>query len=171
MAAVRASADHWPAVVGAVAAVRAAQIGGRLARLHVSGDFGANRSAVDAYCADLIDAIAPFGGSAESPVAWTYTHHGAAVIGQWLARLRDVGIAVRRSDYSGRWGAVVVRSFGAADMASARAGARLPVAKCRAQTAEGATCAECRLCWERPDVVIAFRPDGGTSRRIGEVLA
>lgn len=170
MAAVRASAAHYPAVVGAVAAVRAGQITGRLARLHVSGDLGATRAEIDAYCSDLIAALTPFGGSVESPIAWTYTHHHPRDVGPWLDRLRAIGVAIRRSDYSGRWGVIVLPSFAPDVVARARREASAPVVKCRAQLPGGATCATCRICWDRPDLVVAFRPDGGTDRRIGAVL-
>lgn len=165
----RATSEAHDAALSAGAAMVWAVLTGRIARLHVSGDLG---QTIDGeYCAmlaALADAVNVRAGRPEgTTVAWTYTHHED---GPWLRWLRSCGVAIRLSDSAGEWGAVVMpfadvtrRKVTGRD-ARGRFVERHRIAKCPAQLRE-TTCAECRLCWTRPDVAIAFDPHGGTARK------
>lgn len=155
----RSSDEADAAVMAAIVAITSALKRGTVARLHVSGDFAredkvdmAYVNAISAACSEL-RAL-----SGQDIVAYTYTHlHD----GKWVQRLRDSGCAVRMSDSRSPNGAIIVR-----DREHARevrqlefepAGTKLAV--CPAQLGD-ITCRACKLCWERPDITIAFLPEG-----------
>lgn len=154
----RSSTDVQKAVRTALAAIVAAYASGTAAaRLHVSGDFGKTDEDVDTYCRELLRAVAAYRrvtGDERVTLAWSYTHHPR--MRRWVGLLRRAGISVRYSDVLGRNGAVVYPHDRIAEL---RAQTDRPVAKCPAQLRD-VSCAECGLCWTRPDVVIAFDPHG-----------
>lgn len=160
-----ASADVAPAVRAAAVAIVAAWKTGKLARLHVSGDYGRTAADVDAYCEALISMLHAY--RAANPkdtreyVAWTYTHSSWAWQ-RWSAKLRAAGVYTRRSDYLGKHGAIVVQSWGEVRTLRETEGRR--VARCPAQISD-TDCAACTLCWSRPDVTIAFLAHGPKRRR------
>jgi len=143
----------------------------RMARLHVSGDFGKVYDAelqryVDGLCV-LADTInAGFGRGVGHPIAWSYTHlDGRTVDTPWIVQLRQHGIFVRLSDKAGEWGAIVgsfdKESFGALKR-------KYPddtLMKCKAQTHDDETCHSCKWCWERPEWTIVFDPHGVYKRK------
>lgn len=151
------------ALHGAAAAMVWAALTGRVARLHVSGDLG---TSVDAdYVAGLVEVgreVRRLSGNAV--VAWSYTHHAD---GPYRAELADAGIVVRLSDRTGPSGAIVVASREHAREVRAASGA--PVAVCPAQLRD-VSCAECRLCWTRPDVTIAFIAHGMSAAKVGAMV-
>jgi len=164
----RAPVDALPSVVGAAVAMVWAASTNRLARLHVSGDFG-GPDAPDMVYVEAIERTASFvralrGG--QEPVAWTYTHHAD---GSWVRALVEAGVAVRLSERltGPAGGAVVVRDRAHARSMRKSTGARIAV--CPAQLSN-ATCASCRLCWERPDLTIAFIAHGFQGRRLRQAL-
>lgn len=156
LAQVRAAVERGPALVAAAATMSWAANTGRVARLHVSGDMGAGSQPDAAYVDGLIAIAHEINDTRGTPRgtvrAWTYTHH---TDGPWVARLREAGIAVRLSDRTGPWGAIVA-SF---DSVPALRKDHGPIAKCPAQLRD-VNCQQCRLCWERPEVAIAFDPHG-----------
>lgn len=163
MQAQRATTDLASSIYSAAAVMVHARRSGTVARLHVSGDFGESVVDLD-YVDGLIDAAHAVNDASGMPrgtvVAWSYTHH---VDGDWRARLAAAGIAVRLSDKVGEWGAVVVPF---SDVVQLRAtGTR--IAKCPAQLRD-VKCIDCRLCWERPEVTIAFDPHGARARKASE---
>lgn len=162
----RATESMDAAVNAAVVAIIAARKAGLgAARLHVSGDFGRSDAEVDCYVRKLVLALIQlrkatgWGGV----LAWTYTHHPRAMY--WAPLLRALGVHVRESEKLGRNGAVVVSDFEPDTMRRVRAESPAPVAKCPAQLRD-TTCVECRLCWERPDVAIAFAAHGVFKRKV-----
>lgn len=159
----RAAVDRIAAVNGAAIAMVWARQTDRVARLHVSGDFGqtVDLAYIDALCA-VADAVnAHSGAPLGSTVAWTYTHH---VPGPWVARLAAHGVHVRASDRAEHNGVIVARF---ADVPALRRTTGARIAKCPAQLRK-TTCADCRLCWERKDLVIAFDPHGGSANRAAD---
>lgn len=150
----RATDERVAAVGAAAAAMVWAAVTGRVARLHVSGDFGSPEVDTEYVAAVALVArtVRKLRGG-DGPVAWAYTHHP---LGPWATVLGEAGVSLRQSDYLGVAGAVVV-----ADRASAQA-LRSPttkVAVCPAQLRD-VTCQDCRLCWTRHDVTIAFIAHG-----------
>lgn len=156
-----------------------------LARLHVVGDVGAPGGGVDMVYVDGLAAIAEairawlrselvlMGCDPDRVirwtrhVAWAYTHFPTdSSVGGWTERMRSAGIAVRQSDRIGPWGTVTVESRAHARSLSTRA---QPVAVCPAQLADAAgaslQCLDCGLCWDRPDVTVAFIAHGSRRKR------
>lgn len=148
------------ALHGAAAAMVWAALTGRVARLHVSGDLGT--SVEPAYVDGLVVVAREVrrlrGG--DGPVAWTYTHHED---GAYRGALDDAGITVRLSDHIGASGAIVVESREHARSIRKETGAK--VAVCPAQL-RSVSCNQCRLCWTRPDVTIAFIAHGGSAGKV-----
>ena len=165
-----ASDDRDDAVASALACMVWAMATDRqAARLHVSGDFGVDRDDSVRYLTELARgmdalrlALRNAGRDIPRTMAWTYTHHEGDWVDGWVSLMSRLGLHIRRSDHYGVNGAVV-HPFD--DIGSARARSTAPVAKCPAQLRD-TTCAECRLCWERPEVAIAFDPHGSTASRV-----
>lgn len=165
-----ASNDVDAAVATAMVCIVWAQKTGRpAARLHVSGDFGVDRDDSERYLNELRSALYALRFAAAersyhwpATVAWTYTHHEGEWMESWRGWMVDAGLYIRRSDYFGPGGAVV---WDFNDIVAARSKSSSPVAKCPAQLRD-VNCADCRLCWERPDVTIAFNPHGATASRV-----
>lgn len=150
-------------VAAAIAMVAAAQVA-KVARLHVSGD-GALGEAADLLYWTAIAQVSRWvrerygtGG------AWTYTHLGRDAFGPLHAKLRECGVMVRFSDDWGEWGAVTLPFE---HVAAFRELTGRKVAKCLAQLTD-MTCMDCRLCWERPEYVIAFDPHGNWGRLVAD---
>tara|TARA_R110002110_G_scaffold1039_5_gene4114 strand:- start:323 stop:1084 length:762 start_codon:yes stop_codon:yes gene_type:complete len=143
----------------------------RMARLHVSGDFGKVYDAelqryVDGLCT-LADTVNEgFGRAVGTGIAWSYTHlDDTSVDTPWIVQLRQHGIFVRLSDKAGEWGAIV-GSFKPDAWKALRA--KHPgetLMKCKAQTHKKETCHSCKWCWERPAWTIVFDPHGVRKRK------
>lgn len=146
----RTTDETEPAVTGAAIAMVRALRKGKLARLHVSGDF-ARDGVLDTVYADAIEAVSSTLRelSGERWTSWAYTH---LPDGPWVDRLREAGVAVRMSDRTGAWGAIVGTSK--ADVLSRGAFA------CREQTS-GTRCSDCKLCWTLPDRPVGFVQHSG----------
>lgn len=161
-----ATSDVLPAIRAAVGAMAWGALTGRPCRLHVSGDFGRTWSEARPYVAGVIAAIRAVRERFGPVDVWTYTHlpddaEGRAIV----ATLAIEGIHVRWSDRTGHNGAIVVPFERVASMRQrGRVGAPV-IAKCPAQL-RSTTCADCRLCWKRPDLTIAFDPHGSGRRAI-----
>lgn len=158
----RAGADLDASVNAAAVAMVWAVRTGRIARLHVSGDFVRAGRVDHRYIAQLgiladtvnVTAGRPIG----TAIAWSYTHIPADVFEGYRVVLARHGIHVRLSDHAGAHGAIV-RDFRGLQ------GAGVRYLKCPAQLPQGSTCAECRACWERPDHTIVFEPHGAAKNR------
>lgn len=138
-------------MVGAVSALRR----NKLVRVHVSGDFGSNNKVDHEYVHSISEAAEELKRLAHVPyVAWGYTHFSP---GPWVELLRESGVALRLSGREGMWGATVRSS-----RKLRKAGEFI----CPAQLSEHMNCNNCRLCWERPDLTVAFLPEGVPSTRI-----
>ena len=159
-----ASPDTGASVLSAMVAMVAAVRSGRLARLHVSGDFATPAGTVDVvYIQELIDlarTIRTLYGLT-GPVAWSYTHFKPIEFVAYRLALAEAGIVVRYSDHDAPGGAIVK------DFASFRAGNGR--AKCLAQVSD-ANCNTCRLCWERPDLTVVFDAHGSGRKRLLNVI-
>ncbi|MCP4242911.1 MAG: hypothetical protein GY772_20345 [bacterium] len=170
--------DVLPSIRAAACAIVWGQASNRPVRAHVSGDFGKtwDEPSTVAYVSALIalcNAVERVTG--RKPEIWTYTHLPRSTDGQAIvARLNAVGVSVRWSDYQGYNGAIVAPHN---DLRRVRTAARTGrslfgqfvkaarnVAKCPAQL-RSITCADCRLCWTSPELVIAFDPHGAASVR------
>lgn len=155
------------AIRGAAVAMIWARLTGRVARLHVSGDFG--RGAPHPYYIDRLTGLALHVRillPGTNPwVAWTYTHHarGTFTTGQ-LGGMTVAGISVRFSDDAGPMGAVVHPHGNMAELRAANPGARFM--KCPAQLRDNVNCATCKLCWTRPTHTVVFDPHGAGRRQI-----
>ena len=144
-------AAHRSFLVGAVAALRK----NKLVRVHVSGDFGSGNRVDHEYVHAIADSALELKRLAKVKfVGWSYTHFKA---GPWVELLRESGIALRESGKEGKWGAVVHSS-----RKLRKAGEFI----CPAQLSEHMNCNSCRLCWERPDLTVAFLPEGVPSTQI-----
>jgi hypothetical protein len=142
-------------VVAGVSAARR----GKLARIHVSGDFAGPDGRVDhGYVHAIADVASELRRlTGRRWVAWSYTH---LPDGPWVELLREAGVAVRLSDRAGAWGAVVVPDA-------------TPVAGqfvCPAQT-HGKTCSECGACWNATGKAVAFIAHGASAKKVREILA
>lgn len=139
-------------LVAAVSALRQ----GKIARIHVSGDFGDASGHVDhEYVHMIADASERLRNlSRKEWVSWGYTHFKS---GPWVELLRNAGVAVRLSGETGPWGAVV---------RSHRKLRRKNEFICPAQLANHMNCSVCRLCWERPDLTVVFLPEGTPSTKV-----
>ena len=161
-----AAAGILPALRGAAGAMAWAAMTGRPCRLHVSGDLGRSWDEARPYIAGLIAVVQAVRATFGPVDVWTYTHlpyttDGAALVDM----LATAGIHVRWSDRTGYNGAIVVPFERVASMRQrGRVGAPV-IAKCPAQLRD-TTCADCRLCWQRPDLTIAFDPHGSGRRSI-----
>jgi hypothetical protein len=145
-----------------------AALTGRPCRLHVSGDLGRTWGEARPYVAGLIAVVGAVRARFGPVEVWTYTHlprtpEGEALVGQ----LRAAGIAVRWSDTMGHNGAIVMPFERVPAFRRKVRGefAGPVIAKCPAQL-RSTTCAECRLCWTRPDLTIAFDPHGSGRKGI-----
>lgn len=163
MAQRRATLGRDAALHSAAAAMVWAQRSGRIARLHVSGDLGVevDPDYVSGLCTIAREVRAVSGADV---VAWGYSHHPD---GPWRMTLADAGIVVRLSDHAGPDGAIVVGTRDDARAVREETGAK--VAVCPAQLSD-VTCAECRLCWTRPDLTIAFLAHGSGARKVREIV-
>lgn len=161
-------------VVTAGATMVWAYLTGRVSRLEVSGDFGVDDgdpltgSAFDHEYARLLMAMALavrkfYGLPATHVLAWTYTGFSPSDydVGLALTGLACAGIQVRLSGHLGENGAITA-PFDA--VPSLRKETDTPIAKCPAQLRD-VSCIECKLCWERPDLVIAFDPHGAKASK------
>lgn len=167
LAAQRADDGLDAALAAAAAAMVWAARLGTLARLHVSGDFARDGAVDTAYVtavADVASAVRERRGGT-GPVAWAYTH---LPDGPWVETLRAAGVAVRLSDRLGKHGAIVVADREHARAVRTETGER--VAVCPAQL-RPMTCAECRLCWSRPDVTVAFLAHGSGAGAVRRTVA
>lgn len=159
---IRAGADLDASVNAAAVAMAWAVRTGRMARLHVSGDFVRAGRVDHRYIARLgllADAVNRAAGRpVGTAIAWSYTHIPADVFEGYRVRLEKHGIHVRISDHSGAHGAIV-RDF------DSMPGSGVRYLKCPAQLPQESTCAECRACWERPDRTIVFEPHGAARNK------
>lgn len=166
---VRAGSSAGPSLRAAAAAMVWAHRTNRLARLHVSGDFlergRIDRHYVAGLCA-IADRIRARIGNPGAVVAWTYTHIPRNRFDRYRLRLMDHGIVVR---YSGQWrndgrpAAIVVPRAHVSAWRSANPGVR--AARCPAQIQESTTCDSCRICSDRPSMVVLFDVEGAQRRK------
>ena len=160
----RAAAERNAALIGAAVAFVWARVTERVARLHVSGDVGQtwDREYLRGLRDLAIEVNTQSGALRGTPVAWSYTHH--KMDRARLAALRtlaSVGVHVRRSDHLGHNG-VVVMPFAEVPAVRRETGVRL--AKCPAQL-RSTNCADCTLCWTRPDLTVVFDPHGQANKK------
>lgn len=158
-----ASPDWLPSATSALVAMVLAARLETVARLHVSGDLTRDDQVDRAYVAALEQLGRYLRAQLEltGPLAWTYTHLTPAQLGPWHERLKAAGIVVRFSDQLGHDGVIVAPFSEVPELRLRHPGQRL--AKCLAQlTDDRIPCASCKLCWERPDLTIVFRPHGFT---------
>jgi hypothetical protein len=145
---------------------------GRKARLHVSGDFLRPDGRVDTAYIRGLSVIGRFMRETyptSGPVyAWTYTHVSPAQLGPYLDAIAGAGIALRWSDRVGASGAFV-RPFSDINYFKALKSAGVRYAKCPAQLRD-VSCKDCRICWERPSLAVAFDPHGSGKRSVLRVL-
>ncbi len=132
-------------------------------RLHVSGDFYLNGGFDAEYLHAVEATLVHLRKHGIDVPCFSYTHiediKETPVFQRWLS----LGLYVRQSDHLGEWGAVVW-PFDKIDILR-QAHPEYQIAKCPAQlTHNSYQCKDCRLCWERPDVVIAFNPHGADHR-------
>lgn len=166
---VRAGSSAGPSLRAAAAAMVWAHRTGRLARLHVSGDFlergRVDRHYVDGLCA-LADRIRTRIGKPDAVVAWTYTHIPRERFEPYRIQLMAHGIVVR---YSGRWiadgkpAAIVVPREHVPAWRASNPGVK--AARCPAQIQESTTCDSCRICSDRPDMVVLFAVEGSQKKK------
>jgi len=133
------------------------------ARLHVTGDGALPDGRPDIAYWDGLARVARwvrvrYGGGG----AWTYTHIDRALFAPLHGWLDEAGVFVRFSD-SWEWGGAIALPFEMFRDFKRETGTR--AAKCPAQLRD-TNCAECKLCWERPDLVIVFDPHGPQARLI-----
>jgi hypothetical protein len=142
-----------------------ARVTERVARLHVSGDVGQTWDTE--YLAGLrdiaIEVNTQSGAMRGTPVAWTYTHHDCSSSERlhWVSLLSGEGVHMRRSDHLG-FNGVIVMPFSEVPQVRRETGVRL--AKCPAQL-RATNCADCTLCWSRPDLTVVFDPHGQANKR------
>lgn len=158
----RASGLALPSIRAAMIAIVSAHRQGTGYRLHVSGDFGTGDRVDREYVLGLAHAVEALRAHGIAAPGWSYTHFGPDVFETSRLRLLRAGIVVRYSDRVGPLGAIVA-PFDRVPSLRRSTGAR--VVKCPAQVSD-ATCAECRLCWERPELTIAFDPHGPSRRKV-----
>lgn len=162
----RASADTTPALRAAAVAFVWAVRTGRLARLHVSGDFERAGKLDVAYVrglcqlADKVNALA--GRARGETIAWSYTHIPVRRSARMVRVLAAHGISVRFSDHAGPRGAVVAPFTSLPALRAKHPTVRF--AKCPAQLRD-TTCRDCTLCWTRPDLTMVFDPHGRGKRK------
>jgi len=160
----RAAAGATPAALARAEAAAIDTLSGRRPlRLHVVGD-----CATTAAARTVAAAAERYTARAGAPV-WTYTHAwrkvsraswGPVAVRASVERLEDIPIARAR----GYAAAIVVDAHPADGRAwTAPDGTR--VIPCAEQT-RGRTCTDCRMCWERPDVTIAFAAHGPASAAV-----
>ena len=155
----RADASVEAAINGAAIAMVWAALTWRVARLHVSGDVCGTDGEVDYMYVLKLAALSgvvrrEFGLGTDAVTAWSYTH---AKDTEWAQPLRDSGVAMRQSDAAAEWGAIVA-DFDSLPDTDVR------LARCPAQLT-GTNCNDCRLCWERPDLCIVFKPHGSGANK------
>ena len=92
-------------------------------------------------------------------LGWRYTHLPRTREGlKTVAVLHSLGLATRWSDYAGENGAVV-GDFTTETLQKLRALGARPV-KCPEQVT-GINCRDCKICWNRPELTVLFKPSGG----------
>jgi hypothetical protein len=131
------------------------------ARLEVSGDAGQTWEHARRYHELLKWTLEHLQTLPDCPrhLGWRYTHLPRTREGlKAVAILHSLGLATRWSDYAGIGGAVV-GDFKTETLQKLRGLGARPV-KCIEQI-NGTSCAECRLCWERPELTVLFKPSGG----------
>ena len=139
----------------------------QVARLHVSGDvYGPSGSVdlayVEGLCA-LGDGIRRRLGR-DAVLAYGYTHAPRSEFEIWRLALAGRGVRLRYSSDAGERGAVVEDFSRLGALREAHGGARF--AKCPAQLDEITQCADCRICWERPELTVVFEPHGPERARL-----
>ena len=158
----RASEDPETRARTAAVGFICAYMTGTPARLEVSGDAGKTWEDARRYHELLKWTLEHLQALPDCPryLGWRYTHLPRTREGlKTVAALHSLGLATRWSDYAGSGGAVV-GDFKTETLQKLRAlGARRPV-KCIEQI-DGTSCAECRLCWERPELTVLFSASGG----------
>ena len=135
---------------------------GTPARLEVSGDAGQTWEDARRYHELLTWTLQHLQTLPDCPrhLGWRYTHLPRTREGlRTVAALHSLGLATRWSDFAGPGGAVV-GDFKTETLQKLRALGARPV-KCIEQMDKRTSCAECRLCWERPELTILFKPSGG----------
>lgn len=160
----RAVPSILAAAVTAAACMVWAQRTDRVARLHVSGDIGKYNADPMAgawldyeYVALLATlALAVREKYDADVVAWSYTAFTGPGADMCVSDLANAGIVMRRSGHAGENGAITA-PFAA--VKALRKEFDVTLAKCPAQLRD-VSCAECKLCWARPDVCIVFDPHG-----------
>jgi hypothetical protein len=144
----------------------------RWARLHVSGGFGKEdetelrQTYVDGLCelANRVNRLA--GRPIGTDIAWTYTHlPGVTFDTPWIAQLRASGIHVRISDHVGPNGAIVGDHSQFKGIRAKLKPLGLKPVKCLAQVGDY-SCRTCGICWERPELVVVFHPEGMRKARL-----
>ncbi len=152
----RAKVDIAAALRAAEVAIVWATTTDRVARLHVSGDFGRTVAQAMPYIIGLIAICKTVGGGEHNTVAWTYT--ALPLSAETLHMARQAGLSIRLSDQDGVNGAIVYPHEHVA-----RGTGRL---KCPAQLTHNAVdCQTCRACWMLPHRTIVFDPHGPAKKR------
>ncbi len=155
----RATLDLEANLNAVAVAIHAAARHGLAARLHVIGDFCAHDKLDVPYILGVMEIAADARKRWKRRwVAWSYEHLGPELREEfepWRAALKAFGVVVRKSDYLGYGGAVVLpySRFKQVKAASGKA-----LFKCPAMCVKdhSITCQTCRLCWEREDLCVAF---------------
>ena len=149
---------------------------GRTIRLHVSGDFGVDWMDAHNVVHGYVEIARTMQSLREGAVAWTYTHLPRTFQGElYVERMAAVGIHVRWSDSTGHNSVSVSpvsvkRIRDAAKYAQRIAQARTVAREMHGQAGKicpamyfhhstgrkTLSCAECTLCWTRPDIHIVF---------------
>ena len=162
----RSTIDRESAVNSAAACMAIASIHGQRARLHVSGDFGANGQIDREYVrrlaqmAQLVRAETGRWG-----LAWTYTHFPPADFEPYRLALQARGITVVYSDHAEPGGAVVWHHNDVDTLRANNPGVKF--GKCPAQLSKNMDCAKCGLCWKARGLglCIVFDPHGTSSKQ------
>ena len=155
------------------AALRAAEVAivwatttDRVARLHVSGDFGRTVAQAMPYLMGLIAICQTVGGTEHNTVAWTYT--ALPLSAETLLIARQAGLSIRLSGHNGHNGAIVYPHATIEHLpapANYRDYIATPLA-CPAQRTKNAIdCQTCKACWARPNRTIVFDPHGPAKKR------
>lgn len=148
-------------------------LGGRDLRLHIGGDVG-SASGAEALAGAAARWLQRGGGA-----VWTYTHDWRIVPkAAWgdVAVLASVEAAtdIEEARKRGYPAAIVVEDFPNEHRAFSLPGTSAKVVPCPAETRAAKTCAQCRLCLDRPllnlNVAIAFKVHGRQAEKAREAL-
>lgn len=168
----RASSDLMRSLASAACMMVLSARYKQVCRLHVSGDFADSQSLPDvayiqgvAYIARHIKAHVT---GAPKILAYTYTHITRELFDPYSHLLLEAGVVVRQSDDVAP-GGVVVEQFDKVEQLRVKHPESTFV-KCRAQLDELTQCVDCKLCWEKPELVVVFKPHGSQARRVQTYL-